>query len=74
MKVGNICADITQTAIVKDFVEMLNEQPLKKDNLRFVAEVDSKAGGYIIRTIVSGILGIKRSTCISTMSVIPDQS
>ena len=70
-KVGNICADITQTPVAQDFVQMLTEQPLKKEDLSFVAEVDGQVIGYMISTIMSGIFGIKRSAWISTMGVAP---
>ena len=69
LKVGNICADITQTPVAEDFVQMLTEQPLKKEDLSFVAELDGEVIGYMISTIMSGIFGIKRSAWISTMGV-----
>ncbi|MCP3952198.1 MAG: GNAT family N-acetyltransferase [Desulfobacterales bacterium] len=70
-RVGNICADITQTPVAKDFVQMLTEQPLKKEDLSFVAELDGEVIGYMISTIMSGIFGIKRSAWLSTMGVAP---
>lgn len=71
LKVGNICADITQTPVAEDFVQMLTEQPLKKEDLSFVAELNGEVIGYMISTIMSGIFGIKRSAWISTMGVAP---
>ena len=70
-RVGNICADITQTPVAEDFVQMLTEQPLKKEDLSFVAELNGEVIGYMISTIMSGIFGIKRSAWISTMGVAP---
>lgn len=71
LRVGHICADITQTPVAEDFVQMLTEQPLKKEDLSFVAELDGEVIGYMISTIMSGIFGIKRSAWISTMGVAP---
>ena len=71
VRIGNICADITQTPIAEDFVQMLKEQPQKKDDLSFVAELDGEVIGYMISTIMSGIFGIKRSAWLSTMGVVP---
>ena len=70
-KIGSICADITQTPVAEDFIQMLTEQPLKKEDLSFVAELDGEVIGYMISTIMSGIFGIKRSAWISTMGVAP---
>jgi predicted N-acetyltransferase YhbS len=70
-RVGSICADITQTPVAEDFVQMLTEQPLKKEDLSFVAELDGEVIGYMISTVMSGIFGIKRSAWISTMGVAP---
>lgn len=70
-RVGNICADITQTTVAEDFVQMLTEQPLKKEDLSLVAELEGNVIGYMISTIMSGIFGIKRSAWISTMGVAP---
>jgi len=50
---------------------MLTEQPLKKEDLSFVAELNGEVIGYMISTIMSGIFGIKRSAWISTMGVAP---
>lgn len=71
LKVGSICADITQTPVAEDFVQMLTEQPLKKDDLSLVAEVEGDVIGYMISSTMSGIFGIKRSAWISTMGVAP---
>jgi len=71
LKIGNICADITQTSVTEDFVQMLQERPLNKDDLSFVAEMDGEVVGYMISTIMSGIFGIKRSAWLSTMGVAP---
>lgn len=71
LRIGNICADITQTPVAEDFVQMLKERPQKKDDLSFVAELDGEVIGYMISTIMSGIFGIKRSAWLSTMGVVP---
>ncbi len=71
LKVGSICADITQTPVAEDFVQMLTEQPLKKDDLSLVAEMEGDVIGYMISSTMSGIFGIKRSAWISTMGVAP---
>lgn len=72
LRVGDICADITQAPVAEDFVQMLQVQSEKENDLSFVAELDGKVIGYMISTIMSGIFGIKRSAWISTMGVAPN--
>ena len=69
--IGKIHAAITKTSVKADFKRTVEEQAMREESASFAAELNGEVVGYMVRYILLGGFGIRKSAWIAMLGVNP---